>query len=290
MHKFHGTIFVIVSAILYGLMPIWVKLAYSTGLTSFEVIFLRSGISSVIFGLLICLKGKKFNVGKKQLRPLLVSTVSGYTATTVTLYSSYEYISSGVATSLLYLYPVLVMLAAFFIFKEKFEFFNWFALLASCAGIYLISNPGWSGFSFIGMVLAVSSAVFCTIYVLSINHPQLKELDSLVLAFYSCLVESTSSFIVMVIRGQWPIVLTQKGFAYIVLISIFCTVMALIFFINGAQSIGSTNASVVCTLEPAVSLLGGIVILNETFTWPIVMGCALIIVAVILIGWSNLKT
>ncbi len=289
MYKLRGIIFLIAATTFFGIMPIWVKLAYTTGLTAFDVTFLRSGMAAAMLGIFIYYRRINFQVDKQQLSPLLLSCAFGYTATILTLYLSYKYVSAGIATSLHFLFPVLVMLLAYFIYHEKLRFYKWLALLISLAGIYLIADPGGSSFSWRGVGLAISSAVFFAFYVLSINSPQLKKMDSLVLAFYACLVASITSLILLVAEGSWPLTLTLKGLYYTGMVSFFCTVLALIFFIKGVQIIGSANASILSTLEPVVSLVAGIIILNEPLTWYTLLGCTLIIAAVTLIGYSDLS-
>ena len=289
MNKLRGIIFLIAAATFFGIMPIWVKLAYTTGLTVFGVAFLRSAMAAAMLGIFMLYRQIDFHVERQQLGPMILSSTLGYTAATLTLYLSYKYVSAGVATSLHYLFPVLVMLFAYFIYHEKLQFYKWMALLTSLAGIYLIADPGGSSFSVRGVGLAISSAVFFAIYLLSINHPQLKMMDSLVLAFYACLIVSITSLVLLVAQGNWPLTLTLKGLYYTGLVSFFCTALALIFFIRGVQSIGSANASILSTLEPVVSLAAGIIILHEPLTWYTLLGCTLIAAAVILIGYSDLS-
>jgi drug/metabolite transporter (DMT)-like permease len=289
MVKLRGIIFLITATTFFGIMPIWVKLAYQTGLTAFDVTFLRSGLAAAMLGIFILYRKSDFHIERQQLGPMLISSILGYTATILTLYLSYKYVSAGVATSLHFLFPVLVMLLAHFIYHERLQFYKWIALLTSLAGIYLIADPGGNSFSLRGVGLAISSAVFFAIYVLSINHPQLKKMDNLVLAFYACLISSIISLVLLVAQGNWPLTLTLKGLYYSGLVSFFCTALSLIFFIKGVKIIGSANASILSTLEPVISLAAGIVILHEPLTWSTSLGCTLIIAAVIIIGYSDLS-
>ncbi|MFB6468705.1 DMT family transporter [Cytobacillus sp. Hz8] len=289
MHKFPGIIYIIISAIFFGFMPIWVKLAYSTGLTAYDVTFLRSGMAAAMLGIFIRCRKINFHVKRQQIVPLLLSSTLGYTATILTLYLSYNYVSAGVATALHYLFPVLVMLLAYFIYHEKLHFYKWLALLTSLGGIYLIADPDGNNFSLRGVGLAISSAVFFAVYVLSINHPQLKKMDSFVLAFYACLIASITSLVLLATRGNWLLALTLKGLYYTGLVSFFCTALALILFIKGVQRIGSANASILSTLEPVISMAAGIIVLYEPLTWSSLLGCTLIIGAVIMIGYSDLR-
>lgn len=290
MHKFRGIILIIAAATFFGFMPIWTKMAYATGLTILEITFLRFSMAAVILKIVIHYRRIDFHVKKQQIGPLLLSIILGYLATNITLSLSYKYISSGMATSLHYLFPVVIMLLAYFIYHEELNVYKWIALLISLAGIYLIADPGGSHFSLQGVVLAISSALFFVIYMLLISHHVLKQMNSLVLAFYSCFISSILFLIVIVIRGNWSTLLsiTLKGFIYVSLLSLFCSSIAMIFFIKGVQSIGSINASILSTFEPVVSLVAGIIILNEPVSWQTTLGCSMIVTAVILIGYSNL--
>lgn len=288
MRKLQGTIYVIAAATFFGFMPIWVKLAYVTGLQAFDFIFLRSLIAAVMLGIFIFYRKISFHVKRKQIGPMLLSGFL-FTATILTLYLSYKEISAGMATSLHYLFPVLVMLLTYFIYKETMQLYKWVALFISLTGIYLIVNPGGSHFSFKGISLAILSAVFFAGYVVTLNHPQVKKMNSLVLAFYFCLIAAVISIALLVFQGNWPIVVTWKGMYYAALVGFFCTALGLIFFIKGAQTIGSTNASILSTLEPVVSLIAGVIILHEPLFWNTLWGCIMIIAAVILVGYEGMK-
>jgi drug/metabolite transporter (DMT)-like permease len=286
MNNLRGILFTILSASLYGIMPIWVKLAYTTGLTAFDVTFLRFIMAAAMLAIFIFYRKISFRIERKQLVSLLWTTMS-FTGASLFLYLSYHYVSAGVSTSLHYTFPVLVMLIAYYKYHEKLELYKWLALLTSVAGIYLIAEPWGRSFSIPGVSLALISALFMAVYVLSINHDRLKEMDSLVQAFYSCLTASFVSLVLITVQGNWPPAITLEGLYYTGLVSFFCTALALIFFIKGVQSIGSANASILSTMEPVVSFAAGIIILLEPLTWYTSLGCILIVMAVILIGYID---
>lgn len=286
MFNFRGIIFTIIAATLYGLMPIWVKLAYTTGLRAFDVSFYRFSMATAMLGTLMVFCNIKFRIERQQIGPLLWVTL-GYSGASLSLYLSYYYVNAGVATSLHYIFPVLVMLIAFIKYHEKRELYKWIALVASIGGIYLIAEPWGSSFSLRGVGLALISALFMAVYVLLINHHQIKKMDSLVQAFYSCLTAAFNSLALLLVQGNWPPSFSIKGMYYSGLVSFFCTVLALILFIKGVQSVGSANASIISTLEPVVSLIAGIIILQDPLTSNTSFGCLLIIIAVILIAYID---
>lgn len=280
--------YVVAAAIFFGIMPIWVKLAYTTGLTAIGFTFYRSVLAALMIGAFILYKKRSFRLKKTQWLPVTMACVF-FTATILILFSSYQYVSAGIATSLHYLFPVLVMLFSYIIYREKLHIYKWIAVTISVIGIYFIANPEGSTFSLLGVSLALLSAVFFALYALSINHPQMKAIDSLVLAFYLCLFALCTTFVLLMVQGDGIPPITLKGLEYTALVSFFCTALALIFFIKGAQCIGSANASMLSTMEPVVSLLAGVAILNEGLTWATSLGCFLIVLALILIGFADIK-
>lgn len=288
MNRLRGIMYVIVAATCFGIMPIWVKLAYTTGLSAIDFTFFRSALAIGMLGICILYRRISFRLEKKQMGPVLLSCTF-FTATILILYTSYNYVSAGVATSLHYLFPVLVMLLAFFIYREKLQFYKWIAVLVSLVGIYLVADSGGSNFSPLGVGLAVLSAVFFAIYVVIINHPQVKKIDSLVLAFYLCVFAFFTTLVLLVVQGNWFPAISLKGLGYTALVSFFCTALAIIFFIKGTQCIGSANASILSTMEPVVSLIAGSIILNEQLTWYTLLGCVLIVSAIILIGYGDVR-
>lgn len=287
MKKLHGILFLVVAAVLFGIMPIWVKLAYTTGLNTFDVVLLRSLISAGILYVIIRHKGISFHIEKQQRGMLLFSGSVGYTGTLFTLYFSYNYIGAGVATSLHYLYPVLVMIMALVLFKEKLSLIKWIALIVSLSGIFLITGIGDTNVSLPGVTLALLSAVCFGIYVICVGHPLLKNINTAIMTYYVCIIAAFFSLLFIAVQGTWP-QLTLMGLYYSILISIFCTILALILFNEGVKIVGASNASILSTLEPIVSLVAGLILLHEVVTWQIVSGCALVVGGVMLISWADL--
>lgn len=287
--KVNGIIYLIIASILFGFMPIWVKLAYTTGLNAYDVSFLRSVIAAVILYFMIRIKHLPLQLNKDQWIPLFVAGVIGYTATILTLYLSYQYVSAGVSTAVHYIFPVLVMLFSFLLYKERLQIGKWIALCISLGGIYIITAVGEIRFSAWGIFLALISAVFFAMYIIAIDHDKLRDIDSLVLAFYVCVLASLTLGILMLFKGSWPPPITLKGLYYVSLVAIFCTTLALIFFTKGVHIIGPSTASILSTLEPIVSLVAGVLILHEPLSWSIVLGSMLVIGSVILISYSETR-
>ena len=289
MLNLSGVVYVILASLAFGIMPIWVKLAYGTGLSAYEVIFLRALLGSVFLYAFIRSKKVSIKLRPDQIKILLFVGTIGYNAALTTLYLAYNYISVGVATALHYLFPVVVMLIAAFLYKEKLYPAKWIALILSVLGVYLISAVGPVSLHPLGVLLAIISAFTFAIYVTGVAYPAIKALDSLVLAFYVCVISSATSLILILLRGEWPINLTWTGLYYVSLVAFFCTALALIFFIRGIHLVGPSTASILATLEPIVSIVAGIIIFQEKLSLQVALGCGLVLGAVVVLTLHDAK-
>jgi len=284
-----GLVYVVLASIAFGIMPIWVKLAYATGLSPYEVLFLRALLGACFLFIIIRSKKLSIKLEPKQIKILLFAGTIGYTVGLTTLYLAYNYVAVGVATALHYLFPVVVMLIAVIFYKEKLYLAKWVALLLSLLGVYLMTAVGPINLNPTGVLLSIASACTFAIYVTGVAHPVIKAIDSLVLAFYVCLISATTSLVLILVMGEWPIALTGKGLFYVTLVAFFCTALALIFFIRGIHLVGPSNASILATLEPIVSIVAGVLIFREKVSLQIGLGCALVLGAVFVLTWHDAR-
>jgi len=289
MLNLSGLIYIVLASLAFGLMPIWVKLAYATGLTAYEVLFLRALLGACFLFVFIRFKKISLKLEPGQIKILLFAATVGYTAAVTTLYLAYNYISVGVATSLHYLFPVVVMLIAVVLYKDKLYPAKWIALILSVFGVYLMTAGESISLHPAGVLLGIASACTFAIYVVGVDHPDIKTLDSLVLAFYVCIIAAAVSFLLIMLNGEWPFALSGEGLFYVALVAFFCTALALLFFIKSVHLIGPANASILSTLEPIVSIVAGVVFFKEEMSFQVGLGCALVLGAVFILSWHDAK-
>ena len=121
MKKQVGSLYVILSAVLFGTMPLLAKIAYAHGSNAYTVAFGRFLLGSAMLGIVILLLPDcSIRVGRQRLLELFKLSVS-YALMPILLYTSYSYIDSGMATTLHFTYPVAVMLILVIFCKKKLE-------------------------------------------------------------------------------------------------------------------------------------------------------------------------
>lgn len=282
--KINGVLYIILSAISFGVMPILAKLAYNGGSNPVTTLFLRFLFAT--FMLLYYLKANKISIklNKSQIRLVVILGVAGYSLTSATLFAAYNYISVGMATMLLYTYPAIVTLFSTVIFKEKVHIKKIGCLLLSIGGIFTMIDMGSTNYNPTGILLGLLSSLCYSLYVLGASHKEIKAINSYVMTFYVSLLAAGAQLIYGAATKTLIFNIEFYSFIAILLLAFISTVVALMAFLQGVKIIGSSNAAIFSTLEPIVSLVLGVIILNEALTVRIVIGSILIISSMVILA------
>jgi drug/metabolite transporter (DMT)-like permease len=282
--KLRGTAYTVISSVFFGILPIFVKFALNTGLKTNQIILIRFSFAALFLFLYLLPQKKDLRVSRKQFLVLVFCAVVGYMGMNLTLFIAYQLLGAGLATAIHFSYPLFVTVFSVLLYKEHLNPAKKTALLLSVGGVLLLSINGCGVTDIQGIFFAIFSAVLYAFYVVGIASRHLKELDSTVLTFYICLFSCISSLFLEVLGGNWVWNFTMHGIFYMVMVSIFCTAIALILFAKGVNMIGPTSASILSTLEPIVGIVASFLVLKEPLSWQIIFGSALVIASVMLIA------
>lgn len=289
MLNIKGIFYTILSAVIFGIMPIMAVYAYKEGAEAFTIVFLRSFWAIFILLIYLSVRNISLKISKEELKSLILLGTLGYASTTLTLFLSYNYISVGLATTLHFVYPILVAVVSVILFKDKINIVKSIALILSVIGILILKN-GQGDLNIYGITLALVSGVLYSYYILGLAHSKVKNINPFVLTFYLSIVTSIFIFLVGIPTGM--LTFNMNLFAWIIslLIAFFTSIVAVIAFQIGVKIIGPSTASILSTFEPVVSIILGIILLNESLNSTSLVGCAFIIISVILVtGCEKLK-
>jgi len=284
MKKIHGILFLILASVAFGVMPILAKFAYSGGANTYTTLFLRFIIASLMLFIYIRSKKISLKLNKKQLFIILALGSVGYSMTSIFLFMSYNYISVGLATMMLYTYPAIVTIMSFVIYKEKLYAKKILCLALSVLGVYILIDLGNVSLNIKGILLALSSAIVYSIYVLGVSLNEIKKINSYVIIFYVSVVSSITTLIAAICTNNLNFHIQYYGLVSIVLLALISTVVALMTFLQGVKIIGPSNAAIFSTLEPIVSLILGVIILGEPLSKRIIIGSIFIVVSILILS------
>lgn len=282
-----GILYTVLSAIIYGFTPILARMAFDGGANGITASFLRGLISLPFLGFTLKYRNIPLGLGKDRKQVVIVG-IFGMALTTILLYMSYGYVSVGMATTVHFAYPILVTVACVFLFHEKMNFWKNAALVLCTLGILTFMER--SGSSAIkGVLLALLSAATYAFYMVYIDKGNLRHIHYLKLTFYFNLLMSLVAGATGLYTGNLHLSLTPKAWILCALVSLFTSFGALPLLQLGIKYTGASTAAILSTLEPITSVILGILVLQEEMTFMKLVGCALIIVSILLIAKGEMR-
>lgn len=280
--KIKGIVYVVISALLFGVTPIISSYTYSMGNNSLSLTFYRNLFVLPILFLLILRSRESIKLEKEQLVKLLPVGVIGVAFTTLILYSSYNYIGVGVATTIHFMYPVFVALVCRIIYKEKLGIIKVLILVLASIGVIFFLEGDLSG-QISGMAMSLISAVTYAYYIVSIEKCGFNNINQYKLTFYLSLYSVITMLVYNCFKKEIIWNLSLNVYLLIFIVSIATSFFGVILLQLGIKSLGASTASILCMFEPISSVLFGIILLNEKITVNKMIGNILIIFAVVIL-------
>lgn len=283
MKKYLGYIYTILSAIIFGLMPLGAKIIYINGSNSITLAFHRFLFSiPVLYILARRRSSKSLRISKDKLKKLFILSI-GYISTPILLLSSYNFISSGTATTIHFIYPVLVLLGCALFYKEKINFIRGFSCLLCMLGLLTFYTPG-DDFAVLGLIIAFMSGITYSFYIIYFAKSDLEGLDTYTIAFYLALIGSIELFFISIATNSLTFNLTGVAWLLTLLLAIVTSAIGTILFQKGTILIGPQKSSLLSTFEPLTSVIIGFIVFNEELSILSMIGIVFILISVVLLG------
>ncbi|MEG1586365.1 MAG: DMT family transporter [Bacteroidales bacterium] len=277
-----GFSYAILSSATFGLIPLLALPVVAAGMNTASVLFYRFAISALLMGLITVVKRSTFRITAKE-SVFIFLLGFFYAATALLLLDAYTFIPSGIATTIHFLYPVMVALIMILFFKEKKSGALFLAILLSLGGVAFLSWNGEASLNYKGVTAALSSIFTYALYIVGIHKSDVKRMDEYTLTFY-ILLSSAFFFLVNVLftGGVQPIPDIKSGIS-IFLLALLPTVVSDLALVLAIKHIGSTTTSVLGSMEPLTAVALGVAVFNEPFDMKTFIGIACILVAVFVV-------
>jgi drug/metabolite transporter (DMT)-like permease len=284
MNRFVGIILIIISAAAFGTLGILGRFAYAEGMDTLTIMALRFSLSALVLLALLAARGEAVPRGRILIRLIGMGAI-GYVGQAFAYLTALKYASPGLVALLLYLYPVFVVLLSVIWNREQINRMKIFALGLALIGLALTVGP--EGGQLAGILLAISAAAIYSGYIVVGTKvmQQVSAIQSSTVIFFSAGV--TSSLLMMANGAHLP--KTGTGWAVIAAIVLIATVIPVVTFLAGLRRIGATNAAMLSTLEPVVTVLLSALLLGEILKPVTLLGGGLILAAVLLLMRSELR-
>lgn len=289
--KATGYILGAAAAATYGMNPLFALPLYKAGMDPDSVLFIRYLLAIPILGIMLKSRGRSFRLQRKEIFPLIIMGLL-IAISSLTLFQSYNYMEAGIASTLLFVYPIMVALIMSIFFKEKLTLQTVLCIGLALGGIgMLYQNGEGSTLNLTGVSLVMVSALSYAIYIVGVNQSTLKDVATLKLTFY-VLLFGLSLFLVRVDFGR-NLHIVNEWYTWLNLLALaaFPTAMSFFCTTQAIQYIGSTPTAILGALEPVTAVFFGVLVFGESLTLRIICGIAMIIIAVtFIIAGSNITT
>ena len=281
--KLRGTVCGIAAAVFYGTNPLGAMNLYADGISTNSTLFYRFGLAVVMLGVMMAVQRKSFALTRRELVTLAILGVFMSTSST-TLYFSFNFMDVGIASTLLFVYPVMVAVIMATLFHEKVTAATVVAILLSLAGIALLNHTGnGTSLSLWGVTLVMLSSLTYAIYIVVVNKSSLR-MSSVKLTFYVLLFGLFTIYGYTLAMGETvQLLVTPKQWMYAAQLALMPTVLSLVLMVIAVHDIGSTPTAIMGAIEPITAVAIGVLVFGENFTPRLAFGIVLILTAVLLI-------
>ena len=281
--RLFGYIAGILAGVSYGTNPLFGKALMESGVPIMVMLFFRYAFAAVFLAVLMMFKRESFLAKRREFGFLILLGIF-FAGSSITLFCSYEFIPSGLATTLIYLYPVIVALIMVFL-RIYPSWQTWLAISATFGGILLLSTPsGDVQIRVPGVLLAIGSALCYSFYLVIVNRSKrIRNVSEHTITFYSLV---TGAILFAIIRyaqdgSMLEGIDTLGDWSNLIGLAIIPTMVSMLTIAISSRYIGPTKTAVLGVFEPLTAILIGTLLFRETLTAKMAVGIAICVAAVV---------
>lgn len=290
MDRIKGLIYGVISSATFGLIPLFALPVIQRGVGVDSVLFYRFGISAFVLGVWLLIRQDNLRVNFREWVTLFVLGVL-YAMTALLLTTSYLYIPSGIATTIHFLYPVVVTAVMILFFKDKISVPLIIAVMMAISGVYLLSSGGpAASVGLKGLLFVLTTVVTYAVYIVGVNKSCIHRMDGLKLTFYVLLAGAIVFGMNLLVKGEpLDLIPDVTTGVYLFLLALIPTLVSDFTLILSVQHVGSTTTAVLGCMEPLTAMAMGVLFLHEQLgIWQLV-GMIIILLAVSVVILANSK-
>ena len=284
----NGIFYAVISSMSFGFSPLFSLALIAAGLTDFDILSYRWLIAGIVLMLYAVCKKKslRLNSFDEAWKIILLSALRAITS--VTLLIGYVNISSGIAATINFMYPVIVTLTMVIFFGEKRSAVDYLAILASIFGVYLLASGdsivAHGGNTKLGLTCSLISAFSFAAYYIVMKQVKADKIE--VVKFTTWIMMLSAFYFIIcafIFNGNLTIITDAKSWLNALGLGLWATMVSNITGVKGIRRIGPTMTSVLGALQPVTAVILGVLFLGEHLYLRSLIGISIILVAVCII-------
>lgn len=274
----------VIAAASYGMNPAFAVPLYEEGFDPISVIFWRYVLSVPAVWLLLTMRKGSVDVGGRRNMLGVVGLGVLMVLSSIFLFVSYTYMDVGIASSLLFVYPLLVALIMMTCYHEPFSITTILCLLGAGVGVWLLCATGAQGsFSMTGFLYVFFSALTYAIYLVGISRKPICFIPVLSITFWVVLSGALTLGLIVVCRGSLVCPTTAWTCYNCAMLALLPTILSFLCTNAAIERIGSTPTAALGAFEPVTAVMFGVLLFHEVLGLPQIVGLAMVIVCVTLV-------
>lgn len=268
---YKGVALVLLSALGFGLMPIFAIFTYREGLNVPTLLFLRFTFAALLMFAYLRIKGNKVALSRRQVALLFLLGGILYSAQSSLYFSSMRFIPASLAVLLLYTHPIFVAVIASIVDKERLSRADIAAIALSMTGLVFVLGAAPAAVSIAGVLMALVAAVVYSVY-LVLGTRVVKELAPVATSASVAACAAISLLAFGTATGAFDFTLTLRSWLAVAAIVAISTVMPMLTLFRGLELIGPTRSSILSMVEPLITFAFAALFFGDRLTAPQLAG------------------
>ena len=277
-----GYLFALVSALTYGMIPLFMiplkKLEFFSVDTALFYRFLIAAI--LILGYLVFYQKESVKINLKE---GIIFSILGlfYALSAEFLFIAYDFLSPGIASTIFFIYPIMVALILGIFFKEKITLATTISLVIVVVGVGILSIKDNFEINYIGLFVSLLGALMYALYMIIVNKTKIKA-SGVKVSFYSMVFASLFFLVKTLVLGNSATIPSLEIGTHLALFSLITTALSVVSLVYAIKYIGSTPTAIMGAVEPVVAVMISVGLFDETLTFSLIAGVIIIISGVLI--------
>lgn len=283
--RLNGIFYAIISSSSFGFSPLFSLGLLAAGLSNFDVLSYRWAVAAIILIIYAAVKGKSLKISTfdELWKVILLSLLRSVTS--ITLLLGYANIASGIASTINYMYPMVVALCMMLFFRERKSAVNIISILIAIFGVYLLASGDGlkveGGNTTLGLICSIISAFSFAAYYILMKQTKADKIEVVKFTTWIMLLSAVYFIICgFIFDGKITIVSDIRLWGYIAGLGLWSTMVSNFTGVKAVRRIGPTMTSILGALQPLTAVILGVLFLNEHLGMRTIIGICIIMVTV----------
>lgn len=286
--RINGIFYAVISSASFGFSPLFSIGLLAAGLSNFDILSYRWGIAGLVLMIYAFIKKKSLKLlsWDEAWKVILLSSLRAITS--ITLLIGYANISSGIASTINFMYPIIVAVCMMIFFGEKRSAIDICAILVSIFGVYLLASGNSliieDGNTRLGLTCSIISAFSFAFYYILMKRVKADKIE--VVKFTTWIMMLSALYFIIcafIFEGRLGMVSGSRSWIFIMGLALWSTMISSFTGVKAVRRIGPTFTSILGALQPLTAVVLGVIFLHEHLYMKSIIGITLILAAVTIV-------